>query len=108
MYNISTPSKSGPERCPGDIIRRPMTWHKEVPQALNHPTLIHLLYSKLLALFSTIICFFTEDLKGLTLVAELLTVWLIGLNSRPSDLLLGTYPRVLILIQRDDLSIFDE
>jgi hypothetical protein len=108
MHNVSAPSKSGPERCPGDIIRRPMTWHREVPQALDHPTLAHLLYSKLLAPFSTVICFFAEDLGGLTLVAELLAVWLMGLSSRPSDLPPGTYPRVLILTQRDDLSIFDE
>ena len=108
LHNSSTINKVDAERCPGDIVRRPLIWHKNVSQGLDHVTLAHMVYSKLIAPFSTVICFFAEDFGGLPVVAEMLAFWLLSFSNRPSDLPPTTHPRVLILTQSDDHSIFNE
>ncbi|KAL5328021.1 hypothetical protein ACEPPN_005727 [Leptodophora sp. 'Broadleaf-Isolate-01'] len=68
----------------------------------------HLVYSKLMAPFSTVICFFAADLGGLPGVAEILALWLVNFSNRPVDLPQGTYPQVLILTEGYGTNIFDE
>jgi hypothetical protein len=95
-------------RTPGDIDRRPLAWHKGMQHTLDHATLAHLVYSKLIAPFSTVICLFAEDFGGLQSVAKLLALWVMSFSNRPSDLPPGTYPRVLVLTQWDDTASWDE
>jgi hypothetical protein len=73
-------------------------WHQKVPmKELDTKILAHLVYSKLISPFSTIICLFADDLGGTRAVADILASWLISLSNRSSDLPISTYPRVLIL-----------
>jgi hypothetical protein len=70
--------------------------------------LAHLVYAKLIAPFSTVICFFAEDFGGLQAIAEILATWLMSFSSRASDLPPSTNPRVLVLIRHEDYLNFDE
>ena len=108
LHNSSSLIKVGIEQSDGDTTRRPLTWHRGISHALDQATLSQIIYSKLIAPFSTVICFFAADLGGLPAVAELLALWLIGFSNRPSDLPLSTFPRILILTEWDRPEIFDE
>jgi len=92
----------------GAIVRRPLVWHRCVTQDLDFSKLAHLLYAKLLAPFTTVICFFAEDFGGLSVVAQVLALWIMNLSNRPSDLPPITNPRVLVLTQRKHFSEFSE
>lgn len=98
----------GAERVPGNMTRRPLEWHRKASQPLDHAALAHILYSKLIAPFSNIICLFAEDLGGLSVIVEILAVWLLGFSNRPSDLPLATRPRVMILTSWAEHTSFDE
>jgi hypothetical protein len=108
MHSPSIIPKVISGKPPGDIIQRALSWHRGISQALDHTTLAHLVYTKLLAPFSTVILFFADDLGGLTAVAEILALWLMFYNNRPLDLPQVAYPRVLILTQLDRSVKFDE
>ena len=96
------------DRLHGDIIRRPLAWHKRAGQKPDLATLAHMVYAKLLAPFSTIICFVAEDFGGLPILVELLAVWLTIFSNRPTDLPSPTFPRVLILLQSGRKAYFNE
>ena len=53
---------------------------------LDPKSLAHLVYAKLIAPFSTVICFFAEDFGGQETIVEILAVWLMSFSSRSSDL----------------------
>ena len=108
LHNFSTIPKTSTEKTPGDISRRPLMWHRGISQALDPATLGSLVYSKLIAPFSTLICFFADDFGGLGAISELLALWLTSFDSQPSDLPSSTYPRVLVLTRQDDPARFDE
>lgn len=105
LHNTPVLNKAEAESWLGDVVQRPLTWHK---QGLDPVSLAHLVYAKLIAPFSTVICFFADDFGGLQIVAEVLAVWLRSFSNRPSDLPLTTNPRILILTRCDDLFDFDE
>jgi hypothetical protein len=85
-----------------------LLWHRKfATEGLDANTLGHLVYSKLISPFSTIICMFADDLGGTRAVADILASWLISLSNRSSDLPVSTYPRVLIL-KTPDRAPFNE
>ena len=108
LHNISQMIKAEAERWLGDVVQRPLTWHNQTSNGLDPKSLAHLVYAKLIAPFSTVICFFAEDLGGLQAIAQILAVWLMSFSSRSSDLPPSTNPRVLILIRHQDYLSFDE
>ncbi|CZR55716.1 uncharacterized protein PAC_05604 [Phialocephala subalpina] len=108
MHNLSSLIKVDTEKTPGNVVRRPLEWHRGISQPLDPSSLARLVYSKIIAPFSTILCFFAQDLDGLAAVAEVLAAWLINFSSRPSDLPHGTYPRVLIFTPWESSAPFDE
>ena len=84
------------------VEQHALHWHRKAPtEGLDTNTLAHLVYSKLISPFSTIICFFADDLGGTRVVADILASWLISLSNRSSDLPVSTYPRVLVLKAND-------
>lgn len=95
---------------PVDVKQRPLKWHGGIPQGFDVNTLAHIVYTKLLSPFSTVICLFADDLGGLKGVASILASWVVSLSNRASDLPASTYPKVLILKEWNDLEsgIFDE
>lgn len=95
-------------RPPGDIIQRPLNWHKRVPQGVDPVTMANLVYAKLISPFSTVICLFVDDFGGINAVASTLANWLVVLSDRPSDLPMSAHPRVLILKSWDEPYEFDE
>lgn len=108
LHNLSFLTKAETEGYMGDIVQRPLTWHKRLSQGLDPASLAHLIYAKLIAPFSNVICFFAEDLGGMQAVAGVLAVWLMSFSNRPSDLPFSTRPRVLILTRCSDPTTFDE
>ncbi|CAM6002542.1 unnamed protein product, partial [Sphagnum balticum] len=107
LHNLSAIPKADSGILSGSIVQRPLTWNRKA-SPIESTILAHMVYSKLMAPFSTVICFFAEDLGGLKAVAELLALWIMNLSARPSDLPYGTYPRVLILTEWRDPKLFDE
>lgn len=108
LHNFSAITKINSEKQTGDVTRRPLEWHRGISQSLDPATLGSLVYSKLIAPFSNLVCFFADDFGGLGAIAELLALWLTGFDSRPSDLPPSTYPRVLVLTSQDSRVYFDE
>jgi hypothetical protein len=108
LHNSSNISRAEAQRWLGDIVQRPLKWHNQNIHGLDPKTLAHLVYAKLIAPFSTVICFFAEDFGGLQAVAEILAVWLICFSNRPSDLPPSSHPRVLVLVRSDDFPSFNE
>lgn len=97
LHNTPLLNKASDSLTAG-IKQHTLLWHRKVPtEGLDANTLAHLVYSKLMTPFSTIICFFADDLGGTRAVAEILASWLVSLSNRSSDLPVSTYPRVLIL-----------
>ncbi|TVY92352.1 Calcium-independent phospholipase A2-gamma [Lachnellula willkommii] len=108
LHNSSSIPQEVSDQVPSNIINRPLTWHQSGSQTVNPPVLAHMLYAKLIAPFSTVICFFSEDFGGLTAVAKVLALWLLSFSNRPSNLPAITHPRVLILTRNKGKSGFDE
>ncbi|RDL41162.1 Uncharacterized protein BP5553_01141 [Venustampulla echinocandica] len=108
LHNSLTIDYTGSEKLTRDIVRRPLKWHNPVSRGADPLLLAHMLYAKLIAPFSTVICFFAEDFGGLPLVAKVLASWLISFSNRPSDLPASTHSRVLILTRGEDSVNFDE
>ncbi|KAG0649360.1 Calcium-independent phospholipase A2-gamma [Hyphodiscus hymeniophilus] len=108
LHNLSTVVKAESTRWLGDAVQRPLTWYHQTSNGLDPKSLAHLVYAKLLAPFSNIICFFAEDFGGQQALAEILVVWLVSFSNRSSDLAPPTYPRVIIMIRSDDSITFDE
>ncbi|KAH8787540.1 acyl transferase/acyl hydrolase/lysophospholipase, partial [Hyaloscypha sp. PMI_1271] len=108
LHDCSNISEISSTRPVGGIVRQPLLWHRRRSQDLDISNLAHLLYSKLLAPFSTVICFFADDLGGLSAVAQVLAFWVVGLSNRPSDLPPITNPQVLILTRCRDVATYNE
>ena len=90
------------------IERHTLLWsRKAAPDELNINTLAHLVYLRMLSPFSTIMCYFADDLGGTRAVAKILASWLTSSSDSPSDLPASTYPRVVIFIS-DDRELFNE
>ena len=94
----------------GNIEQRLLSWHARIPQGLDIRTVANILYAKLVAPFSTVICFFAEDLGGTIGVAKMLSSWIISLSNRSSEFTMRTFPRVIVLKEWNDMQsgIFDE
>jgi hypothetical protein len=57
--------------------------------------------------FTTVICYFADDLGGTRAVAKILVSWIRGPSDGPWDLPASTYPRVVIF-KSDDCASFNE
>lgn len=108
LHNSPIISQTASDRLSGDIVTRPLTWHQSGSQTVDPLILAHMLYAKLLAPFSNVICFFSDDFGGLSAVAQVLALWLLSLSNRPSDLPPTAHPRVLILTPDGGGGRFDE
>ena len=106
LHSVPTITSAKTENSTGDIARRPLTWSKD-SQILQAPV-AHLVYSRLIAPFSTIICFFADDFRGLAEIAGILAIWLLRFNDRSSDLPAAAYPRILILSRDINPADFNE
>jgi len=93
---------------PGIINRHTFSWYpklKEIPCS----SLAHLVYSKLILPFSTVVCIFADDFGGVDDVARILAAWTFTLRVRSNELPFSTYACILILIKWDTrLGFFDE
>ncbi|KIN05216.1 hypothetical protein OIDMADRAFT_51033 [Oidiodendron maius Zn] len=94
------------EEATGDITRRPLAWSKDgrIRQAL----VTNIVYLRLIAPFSMIICFFADDFRDLAEIAQILATWLLQSFNRSSDLPASTYPRILILTRDANAADFNE
>jgi hypothetical protein len=68
----------------------------------------NLFYTQIMLPFSTLICFFADDFRGLREVATLLATWLVNVINCPSDLLNNTQPRIMILLKENNSGEFNE
>lgn len=94
-----------PEEC-HELISRPLHHGNGTPSLADHADKI---YSRLLAPFTDVFCFFAADLGGLRPIVKRLAVWLdLG---QPSNLPRATCPRILIVTEQgrtDDEVTLDE
>jgi len=90
------------DRPSGDVLRRPLLWNKRVEFGADPTIIAHMIYAKLLAPFSTLLCFFADDLGGLVGVAGTLAVWLMNFSNRSVDIPAPAYPRVLVLVSDNE------
>jgi hypothetical protein len=77
------------------------------PDEFDINTLAHMVYLRMLSPFTTIICYFADDLGGTRAVAKILASWITGSSCGPSDLPASTFPRVVIF-KSDDRASFNE
>lgn len=108
MHNLSSIMKLENEKAAEGIVRYPLTWSREVFQPHDPSSLARLVYSKLLAPFSTVVCVFAQDFGGLASVAEMLVLWLISFSDRPADMPHGAFPRLFIVVPWSSPAIYDE
>jgi hypothetical protein len=91
------------------VEHHPLLWHqKSLTESLGVHSPAYLVYTKLLCPFSTLVCFFADDLGGTRAVANLLASWITSSTYRSSDLPVSTYPRVLIFKAHDNNSSSEE
>jgi len=76
----------------------PLAWSLDQQQSV-----LQVLYARLVALFSDVICIFADDLGGLDKVADFLVRW-VRLGS-PSCLPAKVRPRVVIVLREEDAAV---
>jgi hypothetical protein len=111
LYNNRKLKQTLASPVPGNVDHRILYWHQSIPNEFDVYTMANIVYTKLISPFSTIICLFADDLKGLNTVARLLASWLICFRSRrTTKVAIATSPRVIILREWNDLDngIFNE
>ena len=97
LHNAALQNKAVVGQHIAGTKQRALLWCRKVPiDSLDAKTLAHLVYSKLISPFSSVICLFVDDLGGME-VTDMLASWVISLSNRSSDLPASTYPQVLIL-----------
>ena len=108
LHNALAPSKLPSSLVTAGVGQHALLWHRKAPaEGLDANTLAHLVYSKLISPFSTVVCLFADDLGGTRVAVDILASWLVSFSSRSSDLPVSTYPRILVL-KAADRDPFDE
>jgi hypothetical protein len=109
LYNCTSHERISINNTPSLVKRRVIQWHRKVPKGVDCSTLANLVYAKLLAPFSTIVCLFADDYRDAKATARVLVSWLLHLKQPSSDLPMPTYPRVIIFKRWKNMeSTFDE
>jgi hypothetical protein len=91
----------------GGIELHSLRWLQNIPREMGSVTLAHLVYTRLLLPFSTVVCIFASDFDGTDKVAKFLVSWLKLRKLQPA-FPSSTFPRILILVECSDRGSFDE
>ncbi|KAH0542474.1 hypothetical protein FGG08_003145 [Glutinoglossum americanum] len=81
----------------GDMIRHPILWPELDVDTMTTEAIVSRLYIRLVAPFSSVICFFGSDHGGMRATARRLASWTI--SKPPSDLPSDAAPRVLVVVE---------
>ena len=94
---IPIPHRLGPTMC-HEQKTIPLGWASDRQQNIRL-----ILYARLVALFSDVVCIFADDFGGLTGVAEFLIQWV--RMGAPSSLPLSIRPRVVIVARKEETAV---
>ncbi|KAL5350964.1 hypothetical protein ACLOAV_004537 [Pseudogymnoascus australis] len=110
LHAPKTFSKIIAGKTPLGITRRSLAWRKRMPLGIEigPRDISNLFYTQIMLPFSTLVCFFADDFRGLGEVATLLATWLVNVINCPSDLPSKTQPRIMILVKENNSGEFDE
>lgn len=87
------------------VTQHSLDWNCNSTQPIEPNVLAHLVYAKVLFPFSTVICLFAKDFGTMEQIADILSFWLMILQSPSSR---SRFTRVLILEDLNDTTCFDE